>query len=100
MVTADPEGRPNSLSYIGLCTFHIYPGTDTVSPERRLNFLLHTGVCTTLVGRFSLVHKNSEVHGADLLSFSGALYLPLPPFEPHQVVVLLLFSILILGPQT
>ena len=34
-------------------------------------------------GRFSLAHKNTGVHGADLLSFSGALYLPLPPFEPH-----------------
>ena len=34
------------------------------------------------------------------LSFNGALCLPLPPFEPHQVVVLLLFSIIILGPQT
>ena len=34
-------------------------------------------------GRFSLAHKNTGVHGADLLSFSGALCLPLPPFEPH-----------------
>ena len=31
--------------------------------------------------------QNPGVHGADLLSFSGALCLPLPPFEPHQVVV-------------
>ena len=112
MVTADPEGRPNSLPYIGLCifliypgmvtvgpgrrpksllqtgvcTFHIYPGAVTVGPGRRPNSLLHTGVCTALVVGFSLA-QNPGVHGADLLSFSGALRLPLPPFEPHQVVV-------------
>ena len=31
-----------------------------------------------LGGRFSLAHKNPGVHGADLLSFSGALCHPLP----------------------
>ena len=50
--------------------------------------------------RFSLAHKNPGVHGADPLSFSGALCYPLPLFEPHQVVILLLFSIIYLGPQT
>ena len=38
-------------------------------------------------GSFSLAHKNPGLHGADLLSFSGALCHPLPPFQPHQVVV-------------
>ena len=58
MVTANPEGRPNSLPYIGLCTFHIYPGMVTVGPGRRPNSLLHTGVCTALVVGFSLAQKS------------------------------------------
>ena len=84
MVTADPEGRTNSLPYIGLCIF----------TQERSQSALGGGPTPSSIpsvyhpsGRFSLAHKNPGVHGADLLSFSGALCHPLPLLEPHQVVV-------------
>ena len=98
LVTADPAGRPNSLPYVGLCTFHIYPETVTVGPGRRPNSLLHTGVCTVLVVSFSLAHKKSKSTWGWPFKFQWSILSP--TFEPHQVVVLLLFSIIIFGSQT
>ena len=67
-----------------MCTFHLYPGTGHSRPWEEAQ-LPPPYWCVYQPGaRFSLAHKNPGVHGAVLLSFSGAACRLPPPFEPHQ----------------